>query len=312
MGENIDMSFNIPDNLLDQIQQNIENLIRDFDVPEENKKEVIKQINYIYTRTKYLSITDDLTGLSNRRYFDNCFEKEFLRAANELTVDSFANHLNLYINMTYSFELVTPLNPLVVYYDKPAIYFLLARQCYSGEEVGYLGSIGEECMSAIQRPKVFPLTTLADCVKAAAELNLDEVKIEHEGFVVKDAKGNRVKIKNPNYVIRHRMSNGITNTAILDLYRLNELDDFLAYYPKYYEQVKEVVTDYEEYRIYLQMEAAKAAELWKECKSDRKLFATTPFVPKLWLAFIKYNFESEDFLNALSAKQILKNIKEMQ
>ncbi len=89
MGENTDMSFNIPDNLLDEIQQNIENLIRDFNVPEENKKEVIKQINYIYTRTKYLSITDDLTGLSNRRYFDNCFEKEFLRAQrykNKLTL----------------------------------------------------------------------------------------------------------------------------------------------------------------------------------------------------------------------------------
>lgn len=59
MVENLeDMEFAIPDGLLDEIQQNIENIIRDFDVPEENKNEVIKQINYIYTRTKYLSITD--------------------------------------------------------------------------------------------------------------------------------------------------------------------------------------------------------------------------------------------------------------
>jgi diguanylate cyclase (GGDEF)-like protein len=107
MDGNIDMSFNIPDNLLDEIQQNIENLIRDFDVPEENKKEVIKQINYIYTRTKYLSITDDLTGLSNRRYFDNCLEKEFLRAQrykNKLTlvifdIDHFKN-----VNDTYGHQ----------------------------------------------------------------------------------------------------------------------------------------------------------------------------------------------------------------
>ena len=59
---------------------------------EENKREVIKQINYIYTRTKYLSITDELTGLSNRRYFDNCFEKEYLRAQrynNKLTLVMF-------------------------------------------------------------------------------------------------------------------------------------------------------------------------------------------------------------------------------
>jgi diguanylate cyclase (GGDEF)-like protein len=99
-----EIAFDIPDGLLDEIQQNIEHIIRDFDVPEENKLEVIKQINYIYTRTKYLSITDELTGLSNRRCFDNTFEKEFLRAArykNKLTlvmydIDHFKN-----INDTY-------------------------------------------------------------------------------------------------------------------------------------------------------------------------------------------------------------------
>ncbi|MBR6722264.1 GGDEF domain-containing protein [bacterium] len=93
MVENLeDVAFNIPDGLLDEIQQNIQNIIRDFDVPEENKNEVIKQINYIYTRTKYLSITDELTGLSNRRCFETTFEKEFLRASrysNKLTLVMF-------------------------------------------------------------------------------------------------------------------------------------------------------------------------------------------------------------------------------
>ncbi len=108
MIENLeDMQFAIPDGLLDEIQQNIENIIRDFDVPEENKNEVIKQINYIYTRTKYLSITDELTGLSNRRCFDSTFEKEFLRAQrynNKLTlvmfdIDHFKN-----VNDTYGHQ----------------------------------------------------------------------------------------------------------------------------------------------------------------------------------------------------------------
>ena len=88
----IDMSFDIPDNLLDEIQHNIEHIIKTFDVPEENKMEVIKQINYIYTRTKYLSVTDNLTGLANRRNFESAFEKEFLRAVrynNKLTLVMF-------------------------------------------------------------------------------------------------------------------------------------------------------------------------------------------------------------------------------
>lgn len=93
MVENLeDMEFSIPENVLDEIQANIQDIIKNFDVPEENKLEVIKQINYIYTRTKYLSMTDELTGLSNRRYFESSFEKEFLRAQrynNKLTLVMF-------------------------------------------------------------------------------------------------------------------------------------------------------------------------------------------------------------------------------
>ena len=105
MVENLEYTeFDIPDTLLDEIQQNIEHIIRDFDVPEENKMEVIKQINYIYTRTKYLSITDELTGLSIRRCFDNTLEKEFLRALrynNKLTLVMFdIDHFKT-VNDTY-------------------------------------------------------------------------------------------------------------------------------------------------------------------------------------------------------------------
>lgn len=97
-------SFDFPDELLDDIQRNIEHIINTFDVPEENKMEVIRQINFMYSRTKYLSMTDELTGLFNRRCFDNDFNKEFLRVQrynNNLTlvmfdIDHFKN-----VNDTY-------------------------------------------------------------------------------------------------------------------------------------------------------------------------------------------------------------------
>lgn len=98
------MSFDIPDSVLDEIQQNIEHIIRTFDVPEENKMEVIKQINFMYSRTRYLSLTDELTGLSNRRCFDNTFEKEFLRAQrykNKLTLVIFDIDYFKNVNDTY-------------------------------------------------------------------------------------------------------------------------------------------------------------------------------------------------------------------
>ena len=63
MVENLEYTeFDIPDTLLDEIQQNIEHIIRDFDVPEENKMEVIKQINYILRWIKWLVIQ------GNQRY----------------------------------------------------------------------------------------------------------------------------------------------------------------------------------------------------------------------------------------------------
>ena len=100
-------SFDIPDDLLDSIQHNIENIIRTFDVPEENKMEVIKQINYMYSRTKYLSLTDELTELPNRRCFDNEFNKEFLRAKrykNNLTLVMFDIDHFKHVNDTYGHQ----------------------------------------------------------------------------------------------------------------------------------------------------------------------------------------------------------------
>ena len=102
-----DNSFDIPDDLLDSIQHNIENIIRAFDVPEENKMEVIKQVNYMYSRTKYLSLTDELTELPNRRCFDNEFNKEFLRAKrynNNLTLVMFDIDYFKKVNDTYGHQ----------------------------------------------------------------------------------------------------------------------------------------------------------------------------------------------------------------
>lgn len=80
MDENLELSFDIPDTVLDEIQHNIEEIIQSFPIPDDNKLDVIKKINFMYTQTKYLSVTDGLTGLYNRRHFECNFEREFLRA----------------------------------------------------------------------------------------------------------------------------------------------------------------------------------------------------------------------------------------
>lgn len=72
--------FDIPEEVLDKIQQNIEEIINNFPVPDNNKLDVIKKINFMYSHTRFLSLTDALTGLYNRRHFDNTVEREFLRS----------------------------------------------------------------------------------------------------------------------------------------------------------------------------------------------------------------------------------------
>lgn len=73
-------SFDIPAEVLDDIQKNIEEIINNFPVPEDNKLDVIKKINFMYSHTRHMSLTDPLTGLYNRRNFDSTLEREFLRS----------------------------------------------------------------------------------------------------------------------------------------------------------------------------------------------------------------------------------------
>lgn len=74
------ISFEFSDDMLDEIQRNIQSIIEGFDVPDDNKTDVIKKINFMYAQTKHLSVTDGLTGLFNRRHFEANLEREFLRA----------------------------------------------------------------------------------------------------------------------------------------------------------------------------------------------------------------------------------------
>jgi len=75
-----EIDFNFTDEVLDEIQHNIQSIIENFDVPEDNKLDVIRKINFMYSKTKEMSITDALTGLYNRRHFENTADREFLRA----------------------------------------------------------------------------------------------------------------------------------------------------------------------------------------------------------------------------------------
>ena len=100
---------------------------------------------------------------------------------------------------TYIFELVSPETRVIVSYPRTMLYHTGTRSNRTGEE--FNKNIG------IIQPVRYPLSNLTECIEAAKKLNNGKAGVEHEGFVVVDANWNRVKIKSPDYLVRHQIAN---------------------------------------------------------------------------------------------------------
>lgn len=152
----------------------------------------------------------------------------------ETTFDSFHEFTAaLDPDLTYMFELVGPYNRVVVPYEEPALYFLGARNKISGQEYNCATEVLG--LSNIPRPKQWPLTSIDECIRITETFTWDK-----EGFVVVDARGNRVKIKSPAYVLAHfaRNNNVITRKHLIRVILQNEAEEFLCYASEYTEELQ--------------------------------------------------------------------------
>lgn len=133
---------------------------------------------------------------------------------------------SLDINYTYMFEMVSPENRIVVHYPRTELYYLGRRNNITGEEIL---SNDDPHLSHMKRPRVFSLSSLEDCIKAAEALPAD-----NEGYVVNDKFMNRVKIKSPWYITAHYLRNNgiVTSERILDIILSNEVEEVLTYAPE--------------------------------------------------------------------------------
>lgn len=112
---------------------------------------------------------------------------------------------------TYIFELVSPMTQVVISYPFTRLFHLGTRDNVTGQE--------REEDIGIVKPGSYPLRSLDDCLKAAEGLNTGD-DVMHEGFVVVDRDWKRVKIKSPQYLMVHRMSNNhvFTPRRMAELY----------------------------------------------------------------------------------------------
>lgn len=100
---------------------------------------------------------------------------------------------------TYIFELVSPDNRVVVPYESTMLYHTGTRSNVTGEEADV--DIG------IRKPMAYPIQSLNECIEMAVKLNrTGEAGITAEGYVVVDGHWNRIKVKSPDYIVQHHLT----------------------------------------------------------------------------------------------------------
>ena len=226
--------------------------------------------------------------------FGEYFINTLLKYYNNST--EFYNTLNE--DKTYMFELVGPYNRVVVPYDEPAIYFLGARNKYTGEEFNCskltAGALG---LGKFKRPVMYSLTSLDDCIKAADLKSWDD-----EGFVVCDARFNRCKIKSPAYVLAHFMRNNnvITRKHLVRVVLENEVAEFLCYAKDYEDSLRGVQ---KLMNAFINIGNSLAASCRKARQMPRKAYSELVMTfPKIYQGLLFFNYEQDMTMEEYTSK----------
>jgi hypothetical protein len=135
-------------------------------------------------------------------------------------------------HLCYIFELCTPQNRIVVNYKEPMLRLLAVRD----REDNF-----RELDLDVFRSKLWVAESFQPSHSSSSGTFNNGVHVEieantrganHEGFIVCDANGNRIKVKSTLYVQLHLMiNNGSPNFS--ELYLNGDLGEFLLYFPKY-------------------------------------------------------------------------------
>lgn len=128
----------------------------------------------------------------------------------------------------FMFELMTPENRIVVHHTDYRVVLHGARNRVTLDELDpevIAAKYGWECVKTYDASSIEEIQQLAKGLKGH----------ETEGFVVRDANFNRVKIKLESYVHLHHLRSTLSPKNMLGLVMTNEGSEFLSYFPEYKE-----------------------------------------------------------------------------
>lgn len=141
---------------------------------------------------------------------------------------------NLNKEWTWTFEICSPFNQVVCYYDDLCAWLIGIRDNESGKEIDPM-MFAEQI--SVPAAKSWNVSSLEDCQNIVKSLSDNQ-----EGIVVWDKElGVRLKMKTELYFNLHRTisNHKLSSRRIYDLIMKNETDEFLAYFPAYKETIEE-------------------------------------------------------------------------
>lgn len=188
------------------------------------------------------------------------FEQLFWEVFNELEMS-----LPSQKDKSYIFELMTKENRVIIPHKENRLVLTGVRDLPSGKEL-MPEDFSEEfkCSHA----QAYKINSLDGALEVASKLD----GMKHEGFVIRDANFNRIKIKGRSYVGLHYLKSCIESSPrkLIEIVQANESEEFLTYLPEFKEQYDTIKSKY--YKICDEITACYLQ--YKDIK-DQRDFALT-------------------------------------
>lgn len=249
----------------------------------------------------------ELNGVGPYKTFGELFESV-------LPLSWFENNVsNYFAHMCYTFELVSPYNKVVIDYPETKVYLLSIRNMNTLVEYP-LDEVAEFAKRFnLTMPQFYYMND-----EAGFRRLVEQMPEGHEGIVVRDENGERVKIKTLLYFEMHRAKNNgvITLERIVDLIRANDHYEFLSYFPEYQSVFDDVKRQIDHSEVVLEKIRQDVAE-WKNNNKDvyeqdarmaRKWFAQD-LGKKGPLYFAEYDGKLANTVDSLETKKFISLFK---
>lgn len=260
----------------------------------------------IATNSTINAFKAELNGVGPYKTFGELFESV-------LPLSRFSEFSNILAHQCYTFELVSPYNKVVIDYPETKVYLLSIRNMntlveYPLDEVAEFANRFNFTM-----PQFYYMND-----EAGFRRLVEQMPEGHEGIVVRDENGERVKIKTLLYFEMHRAKNNgvITLERIVDLIRANDHYEFLSYFPEYQPVFDDVKRQIDHSEVVIEKVRQDVAE-WKNNNKDvyeqdarmaRKRFAQD-LGKKGPLYFAEYDGKLANTVDSLETKKFISLFK---